>query len=187
MYYVYICVLCCAKSLQSYLTLCHPMDCSQPGSSLHGFSRQEYRSGLPYPSPGDLSYPGIEPTSLLPSALAGRFFTISTTREALYITFIILSSRLPKTGSDSLPILPFYWASGRWGFLWSNSSMEIIFRIRGRKSEDPGNPNINIYFLVLWTKAGPQQGCKKKKKTSVFKVVGYPPQVLCTYYCKFSK
>ena len=35
-----------------------------------GFPRQEYWSGLPCPSPGDLSNPGIEPTS----ALAGGFF-----------------------------------------------------------------------------------------------------------------
>ena len=28
-----------------------------------GFSRQEYRSGLPFPSPGDLPNPGIEPKS----------------------------------------------------------------------------------------------------------------------------
>ena len=46
---------------QSCLTLCDPMDCSLPGSSVHGFSRQEYWSGLPFPSPGDLSNPGIEP------------------------------------------------------------------------------------------------------------------------------
>ena len=31
-----------------------------------GFSRQEYWSGLPFPSPGDLSDPGIEPTSVSP-------------------------------------------------------------------------------------------------------------------------
>ena len=37
-----------------------------------GFSRQEYWSGLPFPSPGDLPNPGIEPVS---PALAGRFFT----------------------------------------------------------------------------------------------------------------
>ena len=36
-----------------------------------GFSRQEYRSGLPFPSPGGLPDPGIKP---VPSALAGRFF-----------------------------------------------------------------------------------------------------------------
>ena len=48
---------------QSCLTLCDPMDCSLPGSSIHGFSRQEYWSGLPLPSPGDLLNPGIEPGS----------------------------------------------------------------------------------------------------------------------------
>ena len=37
-----------------------------------GFPRQEYWSGLPFPSPGDLPDPGIEPMS---PALAGRFFT----------------------------------------------------------------------------------------------------------------
>ena len=47
-----------------------------------GFSRQEYWSGWPCPPPGDLPDPGIEPTSLMSSALAGRFFTSSTTWEA---------------------------------------------------------------------------------------------------------
>ena len=36
---------------QSCPTLRDPMDCSLPGSSIHGFSRQEYWSGLPLPSP----------------------------------------------------------------------------------------------------------------------------------------
>ena len=40
-----------------------PMDCSVPGASSMGFSRQEYWSGLPFPSPGNLSDPGIEPMS----------------------------------------------------------------------------------------------------------------------------
>ena len=40
-----------AKSLQSCLTLCDPMDSSPPGSLSTGFSRQEYSSGLPFPSP----------------------------------------------------------------------------------------------------------------------------------------
>ena len=38
------------------------MDYSLPGSSM-GFSRQEYWSGLPFPSLGDLSDPGIKPGS----------------------------------------------------------------------------------------------------------------------------
>ena len=45
-----------------------------------GFSRQEYRSGLPFPPPGDLPHPGIEPASLTSPALAGRFFTTRATQ-----------------------------------------------------------------------------------------------------------
>ena len=51
------------------------------------FSRQEYWSSLPFPTPGDLPDPGIEPQSL---ALADRFFTTSTTWEACKI-FCLLS------------------------------------------------------------------------------------------------
>ena len=39
------------------------------------FSRQEYWSGLPFPSPGHLPNPGIKPESLASPALAGGFFT----------------------------------------------------------------------------------------------------------------
>ena len=39
-----------------------------------GFSRQEYWSGLPFPSSGDLSDRGIEPESLTSPALADGFF-----------------------------------------------------------------------------------------------------------------
>ncbi|ELR52587.1 hypothetical protein M91_18885, partial [Bos mutus] len=44
-----------------------------------GFSRQEYWSGLPFPPPGTLPNPGIEPVSLKSPALAGGFFTTSAT------------------------------------------------------------------------------------------------------------
>ena len=43
-----------------------------------GFSRQEYRSRLPFPPPGNLSNPGIKPTS---SALACGFFTTQPPRK----------------------------------------------------------------------------------------------------------
>ena len=39
-----------------------------------GFPRQEYWSGLPFPSPGDLPDPGIEPMSPASPAVAGRCF-----------------------------------------------------------------------------------------------------------------
>ena len=48
-------MLCYAKSLQSCPTLCDPIDGSLPGSSAHGFSRQEYWSGVPLPSPSSVT------------------------------------------------------------------------------------------------------------------------------------
>ena len=47
-----------------------------------GFSRQEYWSGVPFPSLGDFLDTGIEPTSLISPALGGGFFTTSATWEA---------------------------------------------------------------------------------------------------------
>ena len=48
---------------QSCLTLCDLMDCSSPGSSAHSSGKDTERSGYPFPSPGDLLSPGIEPGS----------------------------------------------------------------------------------------------------------------------------
>ena len=47
-----------------------------------GFSRQEHWSGMPFPPPGELPDPGVEPRSLTSPALAGGFFTPSTGWEA---------------------------------------------------------------------------------------------------------
>ena len=50
-----------------------------------GFSRQEYWSGLPLPSPGDPPNPGIKPTSLAFPALAGGFFATVSARKPLML------------------------------------------------------------------------------------------------------
>ena len=50
-----------------------------------GFSRQEFWSGLPCPSPRDLPYPGIEPWSLRSPALADIFFTTSTNKAMHFL------------------------------------------------------------------------------------------------------
>ena len=66
----------CHVHAQSRPTLYDPLDCGPAGSSAHGICRQEYRSGLPFPSPGDLPDPGIEPRDRTQvSHIAGRFFT----------------------------------------------------------------------------------------------------------------
>ena len=71
-------------SLFSHLQLfAAPWTVACQASLSMGFSRQEYWKGLLLPPLGDLPNPEIEPTSLMSPALAGGFFTMSTTWEAL--------------------------------------------------------------------------------------------------------
>ena len=72
-----------AKSLQSFLTLCSPMDSSIPAPLSVEFSRQEYWSELPCPPTGDLPEPGIKSASFTSPTLAGGFLTTSATWETL--------------------------------------------------------------------------------------------------------
>ena len=74
---------------QSCPTLCNPMDCSPPGSSVHGIFRLEYWSGFPFPTPGDLSGPGIKPSSLVSLALTGRYFTTVPPEKISHIFIFI--------------------------------------------------------------------------------------------------
>ena len=67
-----------------------------------GFSRQAYWSGVSFPTPRDLPEPGIEPASLVSAALAGVFFTTSTTWEALHYECICVDGVSHAAVSDSL-------------------------------------------------------------------------------------
>ena len=83
------CVLVHAKSLQSCLTLCDPMDCSPPGSSVHGILQARILGWVACPPLGDLSNLGMEPSSLMSSELAGRFFTTSACSMLNTITHLL--------------------------------------------------------------------------------------------------
>ena len=79
---LYACVLShfsCVWLFVSWWTVAHQAPLSMR------LSRQEHWSGLPCPPPRDLPDPGIEPVSLTSPALAGVFFTTSTTWEATCI------------------------------------------------------------------------------------------------------
>ena len=78
-----------------------------------GFPRQEYWSGLPFPSPGDLPDPGIEPLSL---ALAGGFFTTEPPEKPccayVFTNTSINSSHLPllcTCGARTCPLPGLLW------------------------------------------------------------------------------
>ena len=87
--------------IHSYLTLCDPIDCSHQAPPSVGFSRQEYWSGLPFPTPGDLPDPEIEPRSpafqsdSLPTELQGKPIYVNMYVDKhmhiyIYIFFVVV-------------------------------------------------------------------------------------------------
>ena len=80
--------MCLCKQAQSWPMLCDSMgstvDCSPAGSSVLGLSRQAYWSGLPFPPPGALPGPGMEPPSPAAPALAGRLLPCSPPRSVKF-------------------------------------------------------------------------------------------------------
>ena len=88
---------------QSCLTLCNPMNCTLPGFSGHS-PRQEYWSGLSFPSTGDLPHPGISCFSYIGRWILYHWATreapnLSFTKEEIslppsHFTFFLLSSPL---------------------------------------------------------------------------------------------
>ena len=92
----------CAKSLQSCLTLCDSMDCSPPGSSVHGILQARLLEWVAMPSSRDLPDPGIESVPLLSPALASGFFTTSTTNSFLIFRFCYIIKREKGSGKPHL-------------------------------------------------------------------------------------
>jgi len=75
-----VCMPSCFSCIQLFETL-WTVACQ--ASLSMGFSRQEHWNGLPCSPPGDLPHPRVKPAFLMSPALAGGFFTASTTWEAL--------------------------------------------------------------------------------------------------------
>ena len=100
--YTWLCV--CAQLLSHVQLFVIPWTVVHQAPLSMAFSRQEYWSGLPFPSPGDIPDIGIKPTT---PALAGGFFTICTSWEALIYDCWLLDNTgniaiIRKTSSDSL-------------------------------------------------------------------------------------
>ena len=73
---------------QLCLTLCDPIDCSLPGSSVYGFSRQEYWSGLPFPSPGFISCNLEENLDLLAMLVAQLVKNLPAMQETWFNSWV---------------------------------------------------------------------------------------------------
>ena len=101
---------------QSCLTLCDLMDFSPPGSSVE-YSSQEYRSGLPFPPPGDIPDSGIKPISPASPMLAGRFFTTELPGKPKYMLWGMgKKTKIKKIWIQTITEFPFgglpWWYSG---------------------------------------------------------------------------
>jgi len=111
-----------------------------------GFPRQEYQSGLPFPSPRNPPDPGIEPMSPMTPVLAGGFFTTeppgspfypgtgsqSSSREPRFLVFICLSnlrdSSFPCTLSsltDLRRVVDFSVCSALFLLLWWSGNFQV--------------------------------------------------------------
>ena len=90
--FLYFHACMCAKLLQLCPTLCDPMDCSPPGSSVHGILQARILEWVAMPSSRGSSHPMDRTHAGEPAcpALAGRFFITSTAWEALFLTHPIV-------------------------------------------------------------------------------------------------
>ena len=105
------------------------------------FSRQEFWSGLAFPPPGDLPDRGIKQASPTPPLLAGRFFYIRATWEALHYPYITLKD----DGKMSL-----WWIEDRvmeascLSYFWIRSIMFYISMIISNTQE------VELVILCAW-------------------------------------
>ena len=128
--------VCCDLMLsvaQSCPTLCDPRNCSLPGSSVHGIFQTRIRSGLTFPTPGNLPTSEIEPASRASAALAGGFSITISIWEAPrlgwmfkpYIPRRLL--RVPWTARRSNQLilkeisLNIHWKDGCWS--WNSNTL----------------------------------------------------------------
>ena len=69
-------------------TLCNPLDCSLPGSSVYEIFQARISEWIAVPPPGDLPDPEIEPTSPASPALVGGFFTTEPPEKLQVIRYL---------------------------------------------------------------------------------------------------
>ena len=102
--HAYMLLLLLLSHFSCVLLFAAPWSVANQASLSMGFSRQEYWSGLPFPTPGDLPNPEIKVASLSSPALAGRFFTTSLPGKPLLLYragYIIICDESDCLDSDS--------------------------------------------------------------------------------------
>ena len=116
-----------------------------------GFPRQEYWSGLPFPSPGDLPDPGIEPAS---PALQGDSFTVWAIRESLYVLMCYWFS----------PLASKYWSASWSGCRNGESKMRGVSKVSPSQVAKVKVKSLSRarLFAIPWT-APPSMGFSRRE------------------------
>ena len=141
------------KSLSHLQLFATPWTAAYQAPPSMGFSRQEYWSGLPFPSPGDLPDPGIEPRSptlqadALTSEPPGKVVVFSNLRLS-HVSFL-LSSFFAVLVSSTLGFLSF-------PLCW------VFFVLRFHCKSFP---QVGLLLCLASSLLGPRQGCFSQVKS----------------------
>ena len=106
----------------SHVRLCYSMDCSPPGSSVHGVFQPEFWNGLPFPLPGDLPDPGMELVFL---ALQANSLLLSH-RGSLFIDARIYKNVYFKCVLFTVCQLHLLWWLISWSLGWTMMTNSLI-------------------------------------------------------------
>ena len=121
-----------AKSLQLCLTLCDPMDCRLPGSSVHGIFLAKILEWVTMPFSRGSSQPKDRTLISCVSCIAGRFFTHWATWEALLLLCLPLNStrRVTQLRVNLLVAdIWFYTISDQSGYWWQVKSFQQMINL----------------------------------------------------------
>ena len=147
---MYACM--CVKLLQSCLILCDYAGLLWSARLLYPWDSPGKNNGVGCPPPRDLSDPGIKPPSLKSPALAGRFFTTSSTWEVPYACILWIYNKLPwvslmfsETESHALELHP-VWEIG-------SSCVAGAGGVSEKQTQDPWNTSCPKDFRSVFSVA----------------------------------
>ena len=140
--FVVLHVICVCMCVLSRVWLCTtPWTAALQAPLSTGFSRQEYWSGLPFPSLGDLLNSGIKPTSFLSPALTDKFFTPVPFGK-------------PYMPYSLLLFLEFKLILGQWGLKWEENLEGWIWEGPSWQStcgsNNKGTLHCSLFFWEKW-------------------------------------
>ena len=152
MHKIFVC-----ECIQSCLTLCDPMNCYSPDSSVHEVILAEHWSGLPFPPPGNLPNPGIKPASPVAPELQANSLPLGHLGSPKIFSYHTLAAIRKRKEVSWAAISPFpFHRWGNWGLgTWfSRLTLQVIPR-----ASTQAHGNISSTSLVIVASITRTWGC----------------------------